>query len=386
MSYFDHNATTPPAPEVIQAFASALRDWSANASSTHRAGQAARQQLETARFTIARSIGSSSPKEIVFTGGGTESNNLAILGLVRELPFATKHVIATAIEHPAVLEPVRQLQRERADVTFCSTDPDEIAARIRPETVLVSVMHANNETGSIQPIAEIAHMIRERRASGQGIYLHSDGVQALGKLEVNVEELGVDLYSLSAHKIYGPKGIGALYVRNGTPLKGIQFGGRQERERRPGTENVPAAVAFARALELLPKFPAGHVAILRDRFEDQVLKSLENVEINGSVTNRLPNTSNLLFRGISAEVLLIALDTAGFAVSAGSACSSGSIEPSHVLLAIGRTPAEARSSVRFSFGRYNTPDEVDRLTEAVIQIVSRLRRAKESRVRQLVVR
>ena len=384
MHYFDHNATTPPAPEVVDVFASALREWPANASSTHRAGQAARQQLEVARFTVARSIGSSFPDEVVFTSGGTESNNLAILGLVRSLPSTRRHVITTSIEHPAVLEPFRRLEQEGAEVSFCSANPDEVASMIRPETALVSVMHANNETGAVQSVAEIGRAIRERRDSGQPIYLHSDGVQALGKIDVNVDELGVDLYSVSAHKVYGPKGIGALYVRKGTPLNGIQLGGRQERGRRAGTENVPAAVAFARALELIPDFPLANIAVLRDRFEGRVVSSLEGVEINGSITHRLPNTSNLLFRGLSAEVLLIALDTAGFAVSVGSACSSGSIEPSHVLLAIGCTLAEARSSVRFSFGRCNTPDEVDRLSETVIQIVGRLRRAKENRGRQLV--
>ncbi len=381
MLYFDHNATTPLAPEVADAFGAALREVTGNASSTHRVGQQARQRLESARLEIARALHCSAG-EIVFTSGGTESNNLALLGAVRNIALGRKHVVTTAIEHPAVLEPVRQLEREGAEVTFANASRQEIERCLRPETVLVSVMHANNETGSIQPIEEIAAMVRERRAAGQKIYLHSDGVQALGKIEVDLEHLGVDLYSLSAHKIYGPKGVGALFVRKGTPVRGIQFGGRHERERRAGTENVPGAIAFARAVELLADYVPHDLAELRDRFERQVLAAVDEVEINGRGGKRLPNTSNLLFHGVSGESLLIALDMAGFAVSTGSACSSGSIEPSHVLLAMGLSVAEARSSVRFSFGRYNTLDEVDRLSESVIAAVQRLR-AKTGRRTQL---
>ncbi len=371
-------------PEVAEAFSEALRDIPGNASSAHRAGQIARQRLESARSTIAAKLGCS-PAELVFTSGGTESNNLAILGLLRNIPASPRHVITTEIEHPAVLGPVRQLQREGVDVTFANVcangivEPAEIERRIRPETVLVSVMQANNETGAVQPIQEIAAIVARRRASDQQIYLHSDGVQAFGKVEVNANQLGVDLYSLSAHKIHGPKGVGALFVRKGTPLCGIQFGGRHERDRRAGTENVPGVIAFARAVELLPEHTSSDLATLRDRFEEQVLTALEDVEVNGSLLHRLPNTSNLLFRGLSAEVLLIALDTAGFAVSTGSACSSGSIEPSHALIAMGRSVAEARSSLRFSFGRTNTPDEVDQLTAAVIAAARRLRQTKAGR-------
>lgn len=377
-------------PEVAEAFSEALHDVFGNASSTHRAGQIARQRLESARSAITSKL-DCSPAELVFTSGGTESNNLAIFGLVRNVSATRKHVITTEIEHPAVLEPVRQLRREGVDITFASVcangivDPAEIEGSLRPETVLVSVMHANNETGTVQSIQEIAAIVARRRASGQQIYLHSDGVQAFGKLEVNANQLGVDLYSLSAHKIHGPKGVGALFVRKGTPMRGIQFGGRHERDRRAGTENVPGVIAFARAVELLPEHGAKHLTALRDRFEEQVLTALEDVEVNGSLLHRLPNTSNLLFRGLSGEVLLIALDTAGFAVSTGSACSSGSIEPSHALIAMGRSVAEARSSLRFSFGRTNTPDEVDQLAAAVIAGVCRLRKAKAGRA-QLVAR
>ena len=384
MLYFDHNATTPVAPEVAEAFSEALRNIPGNASSTHREGQIARQRLEAARVAIASKLGCASA-ELIFTSGGTESDNLAILGLVRNISATRKHVITTEIEHPAVLEPVRQLKRGGLDVTFTNVstngivDPAEIEDSLRPETVLVSVMHANNETGAVQPIQELAAMVARRRALGQQIYLHSDGVQAFGKLEVNANQLGVDLYSVSAHKVHGPKGVGALFVRKSTPVRGIQFGGRHERDRRAGTENVPGVIAFARAVELLPEHGANGLAALRDRFEQQVLSSLRDVEVNGSLIHRLPNTSNLLFRGLSGEVLLIALDTAGFAVSTGSACSSGAIEPSHALIAMGRSVAEARSSLRFSFGRTNTPDEVDQLAAAVIAAVCRLRKTKAGR-------
>lgn len=378
--YFDHNATTPLAPEVAAAFASASRDIFANASSTHRPGQLARHHLETARRAIAALL-HASPAEIVFTSGGTESNNLAILGLVRRMP-GRKHILTTSIEHPSVLEPVRRLEHEDIEVTYTRTghggivDIDEIGRNLRDDTVLVSVMHANNEIGTIQPIADIAALIRARRAAGQKLYLHGDGIQALGKINVNLNQLGCDLYSMSAHKLFGPKGVGALFVRKGTPLDAIQFGGRHERERRPGTENVPAILAFERAIELCTPAPT---AELRDRFETQILAAFSNVEINGAPESRLPNTSNLLFHGISAEAMVIALDMKGMAVSTGSACSSGSIEPSHVLLAIGRTREEAKSSIRFSFGRYNTLEDIDALADAVIASVRQLRRhaAKE---------
>lgn len=369
--YFDHNATTPLAPEVAETLASASRDLFGNASSTHSAGQLARRQLEAARRTIAAFLHASAA-EVVFTSGGTESNNLAILGILRSMP-GRKHAVATTIEHPSVLEPFRQLQREGVEVTYARVGPRgivdvaEIERSLREETVLVSVMHANNEIGTIQPIAEIAALVQARRASGQQIYLHSDGVQAPGKIGVNMQNLSVDLYSLGAHKICGPKGVGALFVRKGTPLRGIQFGGHHERERRAGTENVPGILAFARAVELCAE-PMSSEA--RDRFETQVMASLADleihVEINGAINPRLPNTSNLLFPGVSGEAMVIALDMKGMAVSTGAACSSGSIEPSHVLLAIGRSRDEAKSSLRFSFGRYSTIEDVDTLADAVI--------------------
>ena len=371
MLYFDHNATTFVAPEVAEVMAAAARDVYGNASSVHASGQLARQHLELSRRTIAEFL-NASPPELVFTSGGTESNNLAILGLVRSLPAGDKHVITSTIEHPAVLETCRQLEHEGANVTYVGpgatgiVDPDEIERNLRPSTVLISVMHANNEIGTIQPIAALGALVRRRRQAGQHIYLHSDGVQAVGKIDVDIEELGGDLYSLTAHKIFGPKGIGALFVRKGTPLAGIQYGGRHERERRPGTENVPGAMAFARAIELCAANTTSLLVDLRNRFENEILHALPNVERNGAADRRLPNTSNLSFRRVSGEAMVIALDMRGIATSTGSACSSGSIEPSPVLLAIGRTRDEARSSVRFSFGRYNTLQDVNALIEAVI--------------------
>jgi len=377
--YFDHNATTCVAPEVADALSAALRQVFGNASSTHREGQLARQQLEQSRRTIAAFLGAPAA-ELVFTSGGTESNNLAILGLVRNLPGERKHVVTTAIEHPSVLESCRQLQREGVAVTYVGVDSTgivdiaEIESNLRSETVLVSVMHANNETGSIQPIQEIAALLLQRRRSGQDIFFHSDGVQAFGKIAVDVQALGVDLYSIAAHKIFGPKGVAGLYARKGTPLRGIQYGGRHERERRAGTENVPAAIGFASAVELCAGRPDSTHAF-RDRFEAEALSRIRDIEINGSKDRRLPNTSSLLFRGVSGEALVIALDLKGIAVSTGSACSSGSVEPSHVLLAMGRSREEARSSVRFSFGRYNTAGDVAALVEALSGCVGKLQSA-----------
>jgi cysteine desulfurase len=381
--YFDHNATTFVAPEVAAVMAAAALDVYGNPSSVHASGQLARQHLERSRRTIAEFL-NASPAEFVFTSGGTESNNLAILGLVRNLPrnssAGEKHVITTAIEHPAVLETCRQLERESVNVSYVGVgatgviDPDEIERNLRPSTVLISVMHANNEIGTIQPVAELAALVRRRRESGQRIYLHSDGVQAVGKIDVDLEQLGVDLYSLSAHKIFGPKGIGGLFVRKRTPIGSILYGGRHERERRPGTENVPGAMAFARAIELCAAHTT-NVIDLRNRFEDEILRELPNVERNGAPYSRLPNTSNLLFRDVSGEAMVIALDMRGIAASTGSACSSGSIEPSATLLAIGRTREEARLSVRFSFGRYDTLEDVKTLIEAVIASARQIRKS-----------
>lgn len=366
----------------------AVREVFGNPSSTHRHGQIARRHIEDARRKLAEHL-NVLPAEVVFTSGGTESNNLAIFGLVRGLPGGRKHAITTVIEHPAVLEPFRQLEREGVAVTYLRVDAigaieiEELERNLRPETVLVSVMHANNETGVMQPVEKIGVLVRERRAAGQMIYFHSDGVQALGKSAVDLKQLGVDLYSISAHKIYAPKGVGALFVRTGIPVHGIQLGGKHERERRAGTENVPGIVAFARAVELSTAGDRERLAGLRDRFEAQILPALDGAEVNGAGP-RLPNTSNLLLRDVSGEALLIALDIKGMAASHGAACSSGAVEPSHVLLEMGRTREEAKSSVRFSFGRYNSQDEVDQLADAVITSARQLRRSVHKRLKQQV--
>ncbi len=382
--YFDHNATTPVAPEVLDAMTEALRLSYGNASSIHREGQQARQLLESARRTIAAEMGGD-PTGVVFTSGGTEANNLAILGLVRGLNIARKHVITTAIEHPAVMEACRQLEREGVSVTVVPVDEAgrvsvaTIRAAMREGTVLVSVMHANNEVGTLQPIAEIAGVVREMRKNGQQIWLHSDGVQAFGKVAVNVVDLGVDLYSVSSHKVYAPKGTGVLWVRKGVPLRGIVFGGRHERERRAGTENVAGAVALARATEL-EEFGSGErLSELRDLFETTVMAALPTARVNGAIDQRLPNVSNLMIAGIAGESMVIALDLKGFAVSGGAACSSGSVEPSPVLLAMGRSDDDARSCVRFSLGSGNDEAQVLALAEAVIGSARQLGAAHKTR-------
>jgi cysteine desulfurase len=375
--YFDHNATTPVSPEVLEALLPLLGEDFGNASSIHYYGQRAKQRLETARREVAGVL-HAEPQEIVFLSGGTEADNLAVFGVVRNSPRAKRHVITTAIEHPAVLGACAQLEREGVEVTRVPVsaegvvDPDSVRRALRPETVLVSVMHANNELGTVQPIAEIARIAHEA-----GAVFHSDGVQALGKLPVDVAALGVDLYSVTGHKVYAPKGEGALYVRKGTPIRSVQFGGHHERDRRPGTENVPGAVALGRAAAWLAEnqeTEAHRLRGLRDRLEAAILDRVPGSGVSGGGAPRTPNTCNMYFDGIGGEALVIALDLRGFAVSSGAACSSGAVEPSHVLTAIGLTPERARGSVRFSLGRLNTAEQVDALVEAVAESVAQLRR------------
>lgn len=378
--YFDHNATTPLAPEVAQVITEALRSGFGNPSSVHQEGQRARQFLETARRRVARLI-AADPSEIVFTSGGTESNNLALLGCARSVgPSRARHVITTAIEHPSVLEACRQLEREGASATIVRVnqegvvDPEDVRRALRPETVLVSVMHANNETGAIQPISEIAAVVKDAREQGQNIYFHCDGVQAPGRIPVNMEALGVDLYSMSGHKLYGPKGVGVLYTRKSVPLSPVQFGGRQEHAKRAGTENVAAAVAFAAALELASTAERlEKLKVLRDYFESKLLTILGDISINASLAERLPNTSNVYFDGVDGGSMVIALDLKGFAISSGSACSSGSIEPSHVLMAMGKSHKKARQCIRFSMGYSNTLHQIDELVDVVASTVHQFR-------------
>ncbi len=370
--YFDHNATSPVAPEVLCELTRDLGEVYGNASSIHYFGQAARQRLEAARRQVAVLLNCDA-KEIVFTSGGTEADNLAILGTVRAVNAVNKHVITSQIEHPAVLNTCSQLEREGVNVTWLGVgrdgivDPADVRRALRPETVLISVMHSNNETGVVQPIKEIAAVGREA-----GVTVHTDAVQAVGRTPVDVRALGVDMLSLSGHKFGAPKGVGALYVRSGVDLAPLFHGGRHERERRAGTENVPGALALGRAATLdTARWTS--LAPLRDRLERGVLDSIPGTVINGRGP-RLANTTNIRFDGVEGEAMVISLDLRGFAVSSGSACSSGAVEPSHVLLAMAMTPEEARSSVRFSVGPGNTMAEVDALVEAVTECAAHLRR------------
>lgn len=375
--YFDHNATTPVSKEVFDAMGPVFLEIYGNASSIHHYGQLAKQTLEESRRKAAALIGCS-PTEIVFTSGGTEADNLAVLGSVRRNAAPLRHVITTAIEHPAVLNSCAQLEREGVAVSYIGVggdgvvDPDEIRRALRPETVLISVMHANNELGSVQPVAEISRIAREA-----GVAMHSDGVQAAGKMPVNVRELGVDFYSMSGHKIYAPKGVGVLYARKGAKLGPVLYGGHHERDRRAGTENVPGAAAFGvAAARAAAEFAqeGDRLAKLRDRLENGILERVPGVRVNGAGAPRVPNTSSMSFEGIEGEAMVIALDLKGFAVSSGAACSSGAVEPSHVLLAIGLSREQARGSLRFSLGRSNSVAQVDALIEAVAESAAHLRK------------
>ena len=364
--YFDHNATTPVSPEVFQAMAPLMTTAFGNASSIHQFGQEARGELDRARRSVASMLGAKA-EEIVFTSGGTEADNMAIFG-------TGGHVITTTAEHPAVLQAAAQLPSATFIPVDASgmVDPQAVRAAIRSDTKLISVMHVNNELGVVQPIREIARIARDA-----GVLFHSDGVQAAGKIPVDVKELGVDFYSVSAHKIYGPKGMGALFVRKGTEVRPLLYGGPHERKMRAGTENVAGAAGFGCAAEWVIEesaTEAARQAVLRDRLELGILAEIAGAHINGAGAPRVGNTSNVRFDGIDSEPLLIALDLKGFAVSSGSACSSGATEPSHVLAAIGLTREQARSSVRFSLGRSNTQEQIDALIDAVAQVVSRLRK------------
>lgn len=375
--YFDHNATTPVSDEVLEVLIPALAGVYGNGSSIHYFGQVAKQRMEMARRSLAGAI-QADAREIVFVSGGTEADNLAILGSVRANPAARKHVVTTSIEHVAVLKACAQLEREGVEVTYVPVgangvvDPDDIRLALRPETVLVSVMHVNNETGVLQPVARIGALAREL-----GVTFHVDGVQALGKAEVNLSTLPADLYSLSGHKVNAPKGVGALFVRRGTRLAPVLYGGHHERDRRPGTENIPGVVAFAHAAEWAVANlddEAERIRELRDLLEEGIRERVPAVTVNGGAAPRGPNTTNICFEAIEGEAMVISLDLKGFAVSSGSACSSGAVEPSHVLTAMGLTPERARSSVRFSLGRGNTLDQVDALIEAVAEAAAQLRR------------
>lgn len=366
--YLDNNATSPIHPAVLDALASAMRDGFGNASSVHREGQRARRALEEARDAVAALV-RTKPREIVFTSGGTESNNAAILG--RVAPGDAHHIVTTAIEHPSALEAVRTLEARGWAVTRVGCDADGVVAAgrmidaIRPETALVVMMLAQSETGVLQPVREVAAACRER-----GIALHCDAVQAVGRIPVDLETLGADTVALNAHKMHGPKGIGALRVRSGLTLAPLVVGGAQERRRRAGTESVPLAVGFAEAARLaMDGERAGRIAALRATLERGILESVPGARINGGGAPRLPNTTNVLLPGCDAEATVIALDLRGVAASTGSACSSGRVEPSRVLIEMGLSEQDARSSIRFSLGHFTTGEEIERAVAILAEVV-----------------
>ena len=375
--YFDYNATTPLAPDVIAAISSVTRDVFGNASSVHHFGQQAKAAMDGARSAVATLI-HADPSEIVFTSSGTEADNFAIRGAAEALEATgRRHLIASAIEHEAVLNTLKALGRRGWRTTLLPVDdtgvvsPERLRDTITDDTALVSVMHANNEIGTIQPIAALADV-----AHARGALIHTDAVQSTGKIPVDARTLGVDLLSLSAHKFNGPKGAGALWIKRGTRMQPILTGGKHERNRRAGTENVPAiaglgVAAQLAAAKLAPE--ATRVGALRDRLEDAILRAVPGTAVNGARGSRVPNTTNISFDRVEAESLLIALDLEGIAVSTGSACSSGTLEPSHVLRAMGLPTHRTQNSLRFSLGAYSTDEEVDRVIEVLPRLVEKLR-------------
>ena len=375
--YFDYNATTPLAPEVTDAVLRAMQDVIGNASSIHHFGQQAKSTLDEARSAVA-SLLNADPSEIVFTSGGTESDNFAIRGAAEALePTGRRHLIASGIEHEAVLNTLRALARRGWRTTLLPVDssgivsPDRLREAIDSDTALVSVMHANNEIGTIQPVAALAAIAHEH-----GAVMHTDAVQSAGKIAVDVRALGVDLLSLSAHKFNGPKGAGVLWIKRGTRMQPTVTGGKHERNRRAGTENVAAIAGLGVAATLAAgkmSTDAARVAALRDRLEAGILREVPGTAVNGAREPRVPNTTNLSFDRVEAESLLIALDLEGIAVSTGSACSSGTLEPSHVLKAMGLPSHRTQNSLRFSLGLFSTQDEVDRVVDVLPRLVEKLR-------------
>jgi cysteine desulfurase len=380
--YLDYNATTPVEPEVLDAMLPYFSGDFGNAASIHTFGQKARAAVETAREQVAGLIGAR-PQEIVFTSGGTESDNHAIFGIVAQPILAarpgenSKHVITTAIEHEAVLNACEALEKEGVAITYLKVDREgridleELRQSLRPETVLITMMHANNELGTIQPLEEVG-----RIAAEADVYFHTDAVQSAGKVAIDLNELQVDLLSLSGHKFYAPKGIGALYVRGGTRLRQLLYGGHHQRGFRPGTENVAGIVGLGKAAEVarkLLKEDATRVSALRDKLQQGLLQRVPQSRVNGGASPRTPNTTNIIFPGIEGEALLIALDLKGLACSTGAACSSGAVEPSHVLTAIGLPPEDARASLRFSLGRHTTSADIDFALSVVPAAVAQLR-------------
>ena len=374
--YFDHAATTPVKREVLEAMLPYFEEKYGNPSSVYSIGRASKKAIEEARESVAGIIGAE-PREIYFTGSGTEADNWAIKGAAYANMKKGKHIITTSIEHHAVLHTCQYLESDGFEVTYLPVDeyglvsPEQLEAAIRPDTILISVMYANNEIGTIQPIAEIGRIAKEK-----GIVFHTDAVQAMGNIRIDVSKLNVDMLSMSSHKFYGPKGVGALYVRKGTKLTSFIHGGAQERGRRASTENVPAIVGLAKALELADKNMDHHnekLIALRDRTIREIEKNIPFVRLNGHREMRLPGNVNFSFDFFEGESLLLMLDLKGIAASSGSACTSGSLDPSHVLLAIGLSHETAHGSLRITFGDGNTDEEVDYLMEVLPEIVQRLR-------------
>jgi len=374
--YLDHNSTTPLHPEVLEAMLPYYKEAFGNPSTIYFFGQETRKATDEAREKVANLIGAS-PEEIIFTSGGTEADNLALKGVAAALERKGKHIVTSSIEHHAVLSTLKYLEKRGYKVSFLPVDehgwldPREVEEAITSQTVLISVMHANNEVGTIEPISEIGEIARKA-----GIYLHTDAVQTIGKIKVNVDDLKVDLLSLSAHKFYGPKGVGALYVRKGTRIHPLLHGGYQERRRRAGTENVAGIVGLGKAAEIASKEmvqQSRRESNLRDRLEKMIKENINHCRLNGHPTRRLPNTLNVSFEFIEGESLILNLDLKGIAASTGSACTSGSLEPSHVLMAMGVAPEIAQGSIRFSLGRDNQKEDIDYTVEKLVEIVARLR-------------
>lgn len=390
--YLDNSATTAMAPEVIETMLPYFAEEMGNAQSVHSFGQRAKAAIENARREVAALI-NAAPGEIVFVSGGTEADNLALRGVAEAHRDCGRHIITTRIEHPAVLATCEALESEGFRVTYLPVSKaglvslDDLRQAIDDETILISIMLANNETGTIQPFAEIAGIVNEARARGMNhIHLHTDAVQGVGKIPVDVEKLGVDLLSMSAHKFHGPKGIGALYVRKGTRLRKLLYGGHHERDRRAGTENVAGIVGLGKAAELARTHlsdRSSRMCELRDYLESSVTSMIPHVRINGDPDCRVPNISNMSFDGVDGESLLIAMDLKGIAVSTGSACASGSLEPSHVLQALGLSREQLRGSLRFSLGAYTTRDELDYAVSVLSESAARIREMSPSEERDI---
>jgi len=371
--YLDNNATTPVLPAVFEAMHPYFAERFGNASSIHHHGQETRAAVERARESVAALL-RCRPSEVVFTGGGTEANNLAIFGVTK----GGQHVISSTIEHHAVLNSCKHLEDSGCDVTYVEVDsrglvdPDDVRRALRPDTRLITIMTANNETGVLQPVEEIGKVAAEA-----DVYFHTDAVQAAGKVAIDVNRIGCDLLSISGHKMNAPQGVGALYVRKGTSLRPMLYGGSHERSRRAGTENVPAIVALGKASEIAREAVARGdletTSHMRDGLEQTILREVESAGVNGQGAPRVPNTSSIYFDCIEGEALVIALDLKGLAVSTGAACSSGAIEPSHVLTAMGMPPERARGSLRFSLGKRNTPEDIEFALSLIPPTVSRLR-------------